>query len=126
MHLKLPRYLDQLIDIEDEMIIPGYENQMTATSGEKDRIPWWLNETVFYVLAYAFCSCPLRYTFRKRSKEHSFVLRKLYYVDPTGSNVGNLGGNGNITYNIVGNQGVVNIDPNNMGQPLVQVKNFSI
>ena len=63
-----------------------------------------------------FCSCPLRVLFRKNSKEHTFEIRKLYYVEPTGAYVGNMGTN--VTYNIIGNQGVINIDNDDMGQPM--------
>ena len=93
-----------LIDDSTETILPGYLSQIAATSGKEDRVPCWLNAGLFYLVGLLFCSCPLRVLFRRKSRNHNFAIRKEYFVDPYGVNAGN------VTVNIIGNQGTINID----------------
>jgi len=112
------RMRDQYIDETISTIIPGHESKVTAKSEKDGEVPWWLNRCLFHFLAIMLCSCPLRVLFRSRSKKHRFEIRKLYYLEPEGANIGNMGVN--VTVNIVDNQGTVNIGTDPNGMPMVQ------
>ena len=100
------------------LILPGHEAKVTAKSEKENEVPWWLNCGLFYFLAILFCSCPLRVLFRSKSKQHKFEIRKLYFIEPEGPNIGNMGRN--VTVNVIDNKGTVNIDTNSEGIPMVQ------
>lgn len=63
---------------------------MTAIAVDNE--PCWLNCGIFYFLAFIFCALPLRVWLRRKSKEHNLEIKKHYYLDPTGPNVGNMAG----------------------------------
>lgn len=107
------RYRDRYINETTSTIVPGHEASVTAKSEKENEVPWWLNCGLFYFLAVIFCSCPLRVLFRSRSKRHEFEIKKLYFLDPAGTNIDNMGVN--VTVNVVDNKGTVNINTNSGG-----------
>lgn len=112
------RFRDWYIDETVRTLVPGHQSSVTAKSGKENEVPWWLNSGLYYFLAIICCSCPLRVLFRSRSKQHTFEIRKMYYLEPEGPNIGNMGVN--VTVNIVDNKGTVNIGTNPGGMPMVQ------
>jgi hypothetical protein len=112
------RYRDRYIDETVRLILPGHEAKVTAKSDKENEVPWWLNCGLFYFLAILFCSCPLRVLFRSKSKQHKFEIRKLYFIEPEGPNIGNMGVTS--TINVINNEGTVNINTTGEGIPMVQ------